>query len=229
MYLYLYNLQLFDSDVHNNNLQLVHFFQLYIHLFLVLGIKHSYQIVFLQSLLCHLLFLSSLLFGHFCGYIHWRSIRFLSPNDRMFWSVDKGVRIDSFSDEFQNGIHDGLYVSVFKQRTGIDILPHNKYRRTDTEYSGFVRYFYAIFKGDRIVCRLRQVYPFIPVGPMEKVSAMISNPDNHLPPILRFKHSINITHSANVQHTLYYTQAASPSSQHHSLVQRVNNSSEPMH
>lgn len=108
----------------------------------------------------------------------------------MFRGAYERIGIDSVVNELLDGIHDSKYISVFKQLTGIDILPDNEYRGTDTTYSCFVDDFNAIFKSDSIVCRSRQINSFIPICPMEQVSSMVRCPDNHFFPILCFKHSI---------------------------------------
>ena len=108
----------------------------------------------------------------------------------MFRGVYERIGIDPVVNEFPDCIHDSKYISVFKQLTGIDILPDNKHRWADTSYSCFMGDFYAIFKGDSIICRLRQINSFIPVCPMEQVSTMVRSPDNHLLSILCIKHSI---------------------------------------
>ena len=66
----------------------------------------------------HSSFPSSLLFGHFRGDFHRRPVRLFPPNGRMFWGVDKRIRVDSVVHELNNGIHDTQHIPVFKQRTG---------------------------------------------------------------------------------------------------------------
>ena len=52
----------------------------------------------------------------------------------MFRGVYERIGIDPVVNEFLDCFHDSKYISVFKQLTGIDILPDNKHRRADTSY-----------------------------------------------------------------------------------------------
>ncbi len=69
----------------------------------------------------------------------------------MFGGVDEWVCIDPVVDELHNRLRYGLHISVFKQRTGIDILPDNKYRWTDPSYFRFMGDIYVILNSDCIV------------------------------------------------------------------------------